>query len=179
MTPKPNHYVNNKLLYEQMALYIAKVREADAKGEERPRIPNSIGSDIWKIAEGLGKRPNFSGYSYLEEMKSDGIENCIQYIHNFNPDKFKNAFGYFNKIIWFAFLRRIEKEKKQQYIKYKLSCSTVSDSMPSSHVIAGTRQDHTIEMHKKMDAFALKFETDNNIKPKKTPKGLEKFIEDE
>lgn len=168
---KPVHYVNNKLLYEQMVVYIASVRKADEKGEERPRIPNSIGLAIWKIAEGLGKRPNFSGYSYIEEMKSDGIENCIQYIHNFNPDKFKNAFGYFNKIIWFAFLRRIEKEKKQQYIKYKLSMN-----IPEGIQLPGTKQDHTVEVHKKMDEFAEKFETENNIKPKKQKKGIEVFL---
>ena len=73
------------------------------------------------IAQRLATRPNFSGYMYKDEMVSDGIENCLQYIHNFDPEKSSNPFAYFTQIIWYAFLRRISKEKKQMYIKFKAS----------------------------------------------------------
>ena len=80
------------------------------------------------IAQRLATRPNFSGYMYKEEMISDGIENCLQYIHNFNPEKSQNPFAYFTQIIWYAFLRRISKEKKQMYIKFKASQRQMLDS---------------------------------------------------
>jgi DNA-directed RNA polymerase specialized sigma24 family protein len=80
------------------------------------------------IAQRLATRPNFSGYMYKEEMVSDGIENCLQYIHNFNPEKSQNPFAYFTQIIWYAFLRRISKEKKQMYIKFKASQRQMYDN---------------------------------------------------
>ena len=66
---------------------------------------------VFKIANGLSYRPNFINYTYRQEMISDGIENCLQYIHNFDPEKSKNPFAYFTQIIYYAFIRRIQKEK--------------------------------------------------------------------
>ena len=57
---------------------------------------------------------------FRDDMISDGIENCVQYIHNFDPAKSKNPFAYFTQIIHYAFLRRIQKEKKQLDIKTKI-----------------------------------------------------------
>ena len=86
---------------------------------EPPVIPDYAGECFLKIAEKLSHRPNFINYAFREEMVSDGIENCLQYVHNFNPDKSNNPFAYFTQIIYYAFVRRIQKEKKQLYIKYK------------------------------------------------------------
>jgi len=117
MTKK--HYVNNKELYEIMVSYINKVREAEETDSPKPPVPNYVGKCLLQISNRLATKPNFSGYTYKEEMISDGIENCLQYIDNFNPDKSKNPFAYFTQIIYFAFIRRIQKEKKQTYIKHK------------------------------------------------------------
>jgi hypothetical protein len=163
------NYINNKDLLAAMVQYLADLKEAEEAGREKPRIPEYIGMAIFKISEGLGKKGNFRDYSFLSEMKSDGIENCMQYLHNFNPEKSTNPFAYFTRIIWFAFIRRIQKEKKQQYIKYKLSMQSMCDPSVTS--------DHTMEMHQKMAEMAEKFEKANNIKkPKK--KGVEKFTEE-
>ena len=86
---------------------------------EPPVIPDYAGECFLKIAEKLSHRPNFINYAFREEMVSDGIENCVMYANNFNPEKSQNPFAYFTQIIYYAFLRRIEKEKKQLYIKYK------------------------------------------------------------
>jgi hypothetical protein len=96
------------------------VAEAESKGLPSPVIPNYLGECVLKIATHLSYKPNFVNYSYREEMISDGVENCIQYMSNFDPDKSSNPFSYFTQVIWFAFLRRIAKEKKQTYIKGKL-----------------------------------------------------------
>ena len=95
-------------------------KDAEETGDEKPRISNYIGECFLKIANGLSYRPNFINYSYRQEMISDGIENCLQYIHNFDPDKSKNPFSYFTQIIYYAFIRRIQKEKKQAHIKNKM-----------------------------------------------------------
>ena len=83
--------------------------------EELPRISDYIGECFLKIIQnGLSYRPNFINYTYRQEMISDGIENCLQYIHNFNPEKSNNPFiTYFTQIIYYSFIRRIQKEKKQ------------------------------------------------------------------
>ena len=112
-------YVNNKEFYQAMIEWKILVKEAENTDESRPPITEYIGECFLKIAEHLSYRPNFMNYPYREEMIGDGIENCLLYAHNFDPDKSKNPFSYFTQIIYYAFLRRIEKEKKQSYIKYK------------------------------------------------------------
>jgi hypothetical protein len=124
--PRKRNYVNNKDLLEALIIYQKDCREAEDQGEETPRVPDYIGTCIFQIATRLATKPNFSGYSYKEDMISDGIENCLQYIHNFNPDKSQNPFAYFTQIIWYAFLRRIQKEKKQMYIRFKSSQSMMA-----------------------------------------------------
>ena len=113
------HYVNNAKFLEALKDWNDKCREAEEEGEPTPQVTNYIGECFLKIANGLSYRPNFINYTYKQEMISDGIENCLQYIHNFNPEKSKNPFAYFTQIIYYAFIRRIQKEKKQTHIKHR------------------------------------------------------------
>ena len=124
---KKRNYVNNKDLLESLIQYKEACKEAEDSGDQTPRVPDYIGECIFMIANRLATKPNFSGYSYKDDMISDGIENCLQYIHNFDPEKSKNPFAYFTQIIWYAFLRRIQKEKKQLYIRFKSSQKMLSD----------------------------------------------------
>ena len=114
-------YVNNKDFLAAMVQYRALVQEATEKKKDRPIVPTYVGECIMKIATHLARKPNFVNYTFKEEMISDGIENCLQYIDNFNPEKSNNPFAYFTQIIYFAFLRRIQKEKKNLFVKFKLS----------------------------------------------------------
>jgi hypothetical protein len=117
---KTENYVNNKEFLEAISVYRKKVLEAKEKGLPKPRVPNYIGDCFLKIATHLSYKPNFVNYMFRDEMISDGIENCLQYIHNFDPEKSSNPFAYFTQVIYFAFLRRIAKEKKQLEIKTKI-----------------------------------------------------------
>lgn len=120
MAKDPKHYVDNAKLHEAMTEYYNGYQEHLKTGVDKPVISNYIGECLYLIASGLSLKPRFRGYSFREEMISDGIENCIQYaLHNYNPYKTKNPFSYFTTIIKYAFLRRIEEEKKQQYLKHK------------------------------------------------------------
>ena len=123
---RKNEYVNNKDFLAALIKYRDDVRAAEADGKSRPRVPNYIGECIMKIATHLARKPNFINYTFKDDMISDGIENCLQYIDNFNPDKSNNPFAYFTQIIWYAFLRRIAKEKKQMYIRFKSSHNMVA-----------------------------------------------------
>ena len=114
-----NHYVNNEQFLQEMVAYKNLVKAAVSDNTERPRVPEYIGSCLFKIATHLARKPNFANYTFKEDMVSDGVENCLLYIDNFDPEKSKNPFAYFTQIIYFAFLRRIQKEKKHMYIKYK------------------------------------------------------------
>tara|TARA_R100000479_G_scaffold168729_1_gene109924 strand:- start:154 stop:696 length:543 start_codon:yes stop_codon:yes gene_type:complete len=114
-------YVNNKDFLAAMITYREDVNKAKEKNKDRPIVPTYVGECIMKIATHLARKPNFVNYTFKEEMISDGIENCLQYIDNFNPDKSNNPFAYFTQIIYFAFLRRIQKEKKNLFVKFKLS----------------------------------------------------------
>ncbi len=114
------HYVNNKDFLQAIIERKELLAEAEAADEPKPQISKYLGSCILKIANHLSYRPNFINYTYREEMISDGIENCLQYIDKFDPEKSKNPFAYFTQIIYFAFIRRITKEKKQQSIKEKI-----------------------------------------------------------
>ena len=119
MAKNTTHYIDNKQFFLAMSEWKTLVIEAENIGEGRPPVSEYIGECFLKIAEHLAFKPNFMNYAYKEEMIGDGIENCLMYAHNFDPTKSKNPFSYFTQIIYYAFLRRIEKEKKQSYIKFK------------------------------------------------------------
>ena len=117
---RSEHYVNNKEFLNAIVIYRNQCKRAEEAGELRPRITNYLGECFLKIATHLSYKPNFVNYMFKDDMVCDGIENCVQYINNFNPEKSKNPFAYFTQIIHYAFLRRIQKEKKQLEIKTKI-----------------------------------------------------------
>ena len=113
------HYVDNAVFLEAMIEYKKQYHISKSNDEELPIISEYLGSVFLKIAQRLSFRPNFINYAFKDDMISDGIENCLHYIHNFDPEKSSNPFAYFTQIIYYAFIRRIQKEKKQLYIKFK------------------------------------------------------------
>ena len=117
---KSEHYVNNKEFLAALIKYREDREIARLQDKPRPVIPRYIGECFLKIANHLSFKPNFVNYMFKEDMISDGIENCVQYIHNFDPEKSKNPFAYFTQIIHYAFLRRIQREKRQLEIKNKI-----------------------------------------------------------
>ena len=117
---KTENYVNNRDFLDALMVYRKEVAAAEAEGKVKPRVPPYIGECFLKIATHLSYKPNFVNYMFREDMICDGIENCLTYIHNFDPEKSTNPFAYFTQIIYFAFLRRISKEKKQLEIKTKI-----------------------------------------------------------
>ena len=125
---KGEHYVNNKEFLKAMVEWRERCVAAEDAGKPRPPITNYIGECFLKIATHLSYRPNFINYTYRDEMISDGIENCLQYVKNFNPEKSKNPFAYFTQIIYYAFLRRITKEKKQTHVRNKIIENTQFES---------------------------------------------------
>ena len=173
--PKTVHYVNNRQMYETMKVYIKAVRRARREKEDPPRIPEYIGECVYLICNKLSLKPQFSGYTWRDEMISDGIENCIVAIDNFDPKKSDNPFAYFTMIAWNAFIRRIQREKKQTYIKHKnMQNSFITDEL-ASEFGASAQGDH------KSDDVIRDFEEKaaaNKKKKKKTAKkrGLENFI---
>jgi DNA-directed RNA polymerase specialized sigma24 family protein len=120
------HYVDNSAFLKALTVYAEAVKKAKKKQKDKkdkkhlPRIPEYVGECLLKIATRYAHRPNFMNYTFRDDMVMDGVENCLIYLHNFNPKKSKNPFSYFTTIIHYAFLRRILREKKQTYTKYKL-----------------------------------------------------------
>ena len=141
---KSEHYVNNKQLLEALIVYRAKVATAKENDLPKPRITNYLGECFLKIATHLSYKPNFVNYMFREDMISDGIENCVQYIHNFDPEKSRNPFAYFTQIIHYAFLRRIQKEKKQLEIKTKIIEKSGYDEVMNvdDNSLAGSSSDY-------------------------------------
>ena len=123
------HYVDNKKFLVAMIEHREKVQKAEDKKRKAPMVTNYIGECFLKIANHLSYRPNFINYTYRDDMISDGIENCLQYMRNFNPEKSSNPFAYFTQIIYYAFIRRIQKEKKQQLVKSRLIINSGVENM--------------------------------------------------
>ena len=123
------HYVDNKKFLEAMIEYRDRCEKAKNRNRKKPEVTNYIGECFLKIANHLSYRPNFINYTFRDDMISDGIENCLQYMDNFNPDKSNNPFAYFTQIIYYAFIRRIQKGKKQIQIKSKLIANTGVENM--------------------------------------------------
>lgn len=113
------HYIDNKEFLAAISEYRTRRLEAEAAGDPKPRVTNYLGECMVKIANHLAYKANFVNYTFRDEMILDGIENCITYIDNFDPEKSKNPFAYFTQITYYAFIRRIQKEKKQMDTKYR------------------------------------------------------------
>ena len=171
---KGKHYVDNKKFLEAMVEWKTKCEKAEEMGEESPPITNYIGECFLKIATHLSYRPNFINYTYRDDMISDGIENCLQYVANFNPEKSKNPFAYFTQIIYYAFLRRISKEKKQTHVRNKIIEKTAYEAWTT---MDGDDTSYSVEG---FDPNIMLPEEDV-YKPKKKltdkSKGLEPFME--
>ena len=176
------HYVDNKKLYQAIVEYRKVVKECEEAGKERPPIPRYVGECMLLIAKRLSTRPNFVNYPYREEMISDGVENCVCYFDNYNPERYDNPFAYFTQIIYFAFLRRIHKEKKQLYVKHKALENSIlfNEMFEVGESDDGEYRVSTSDLdNENMSDFIKTFESNLDKKRKKRKKGLEKFIEDE
>jgi hypothetical protein len=113
-------YVSNKDFFVAIVERKELLKKAEENGLPIPQISNYLGECILKIANNLANKGNFNGYSFKDEMICDGIENCIKYFDKFNPEKSSNPFSYYTQIIYFAYLRRIAKEKQQYQLKHKI-----------------------------------------------------------
>ena len=175
-----NHYVNNADFLKALIQYKKDCRKAKRDGTSKPKIPDYVGKCLMLIAENLSHKPNFISYSFRDEMIADGIENCIMYFDNFDPKKSKNPFAYFTQIIYFAFLRRIHKEKKQLYVKYKSTEQIgVLDEYEQFELeeTGGTTKQY--EVYDNISEFIQNYEQSKLSKKKKSKKSLELLIDED
>jgi hypothetical protein len=188
------HYVNNKEFSQAVGDYVRSCREAEKEGKSSPIISRYIGECFLKMSNKIASRPNFFGYSYKDEMIMDGVENCVKAIENYDIEKaaslsksgVANAFGYFTRIIWFAFLRRIQKEKKQQEIKEKVmdqadisDFAEVGNSTMGNSLVANARKHNDMLKGKNNDGLTSEERKIIKAAEKKErgPMGLENFYE--
>ena len=172
--PKKPHYVDNKKFLQAMIDW----RKTWPDEENIPPVTDYIGECFLKIANHLAYRPNFINYTYREEMVSDGIENCLQYVKNFNPEKSSNPFAYFTQIIYYAFLRRIQREKKQVLVKQKIIANTDTDEfLTQLDGDDGQYKNQMIEFLKANQGNVVEEPKTKKQKKQDKQKNLEKFME--
>ena len=152
------YYVDNKLFLKEITEYVTIYNDSL---QDKPKINDYLGECFLNIAKKLSNKPNFVNYSFKEEMISDGVENALQYMHNFNPLKSENPFAYFTQIIMFAFLRRIMKEKRQLYVKFRLTEDAFLHEEPYNKKYINDKSDEN------MRNFIQKFE--ESIDKKRKP----------
>lgn len=187
---KPNHYVNNEELLAELTKHKTAKREAELLGLDPPRIPNSIGAMILKICQRLSYSPNFINYSFREEMVGDAIENCIMYLDNFDP-KFvsergtkPNPFAYFTQIAWYAFIRRIDREKTQfqkkaRYLQHSLVMDqSFFESISDHDSDEGFRNDYMDHLLRYYEAEIVEPKPRKKRKTKEATDEADKFEKD-
>ena len=171
------HYVDNKKFLAEMTKFRARVIRAKDSGRKRPMVTNYIGECFLKIANHLAYRPNFINYTFRDDMISDGIENCLQYMDNFNPEKSTNPFAYFTQIIYYAFIRRIQKEKKQVIVKQKIIENADTESFLTQLDGDDTQyKNQMIEFLKANQGNVVEEPKTKKQKKKAKQKNLEKFM---
>lgn len=175
-------YVNKTKFLESLIQYKKEILEASLSGSPKPRVPEYVGECIIKITENIAKRPNFSGYTFIEDMKGDAIENCLLYLENFDDKKSENPFGYFSQIIWYAFLRRIDSESNETYIKFK---SLLESELYNNHKFEGKKflnlnkavlNDNTKHIIEKYEEKKARRKNKKKIEYKYIPTKLEEFM---
>ena len=129
MNTARGHYVDNREFLKALIEYRRVCWRAKRRNRSNPQIPEYIGECFLRIATHLSYKPNFINYTFREDMIADGVENCVTYMHNFNPRKSRNPFGYFTSVIYYAFVRRIQRERKHTYLRYKL----IEDAVNHGH----------------------------------------------
>lgn len=160
---KSKDYVDNKAFLEAIKIYQKECRKAKREKREKPRLTPYLGECIWKMANKMTNHRLFYRLSYRDEMASDAIENCIQYFDNFDSRKYSNPFGYFTQIIAHAFIRRINKEERQQYTKCKMFIN--SDMYAEFREEAGALQSK--EVYDNIGTFMENFEAKESEKKEK------------
>ena len=178
-TTKKEHYVNNKEFLAAMTEYTKNVNRAKRNKQPKPPVTDYIGSCFLKIANHLSYRPNFINYTFRDDMISDGIENCLQYLDNFNPEKSNNPFAYFTQIIYYAFVRRIQKEKKQVTIKQKLIMEANYDDLSLQPGEDREFKNQFTEFLQKNTVIDEPAKKKKKEKKKKTKSTLEYFINED
>lgn len=146
---KTAHYVDNKKFLEALIEHRQKVVEAQELGIEKPIVSRYLGECFIKIATHLSYKANFINYTFKDDMISDGIENCLTAVEKFDPARSSNPFAYYTQIIYFAFVRRIQKEKKQQATKYKLLENIDIDQLVTQAQDNEEMVNHLLEMVRK------------------------------
>lgn len=178
-----NDYVDNVMFLKEIIAYKKLVSDAKHTGGEKPRLPEYVGQCFMLIAQNLSHKPQFSGYTFKEEMIGDAIENCVMYADNFNPKVGKKPFAYFTQIVYYAFVRRIQREKKQLYVKYK-STEIIGILDEFDQMDSGDGYARQFEMYDNISTFIEKFETAKAEKKDKARRNaakmnLERFIDEE
>ena len=176
---KKREYVNNVDFMNALIQYKQDTDNAIKNNLPKPQIPNYIGECFQKIANGLSQKPNFINYTYKDEMIADGVENCLMYFSNFDPSKTQNPFAYFTQIIYYAFLRRIQKEKKQMYIKCKVTEQMgILDEYELQELEEMSNSPRQFELYENIADFIENFEVAKKKKIINKSKGLDNFFEE-
>lgn len=176
-----NHYVNNEDFLQAMIDFRESCEIAKNEGKPRPVIPEYIARCIMMIAEKLSRKPNFYSYTFREDMVGDAIKNCILYIDNFDPSISRNPFAYFTQIIYYAFIQRIQKERKQLYVKYKSTemLSVLGDYEQYEMTdMDGEGDGRQFELYENISEFIDNYEVKNNIKKTKKKRKEQERKED-
>lgn len=159
-----NHYINNKEFYAAIAEYHSRCLTLVAEGKQKPRIPEFIGKCILQIATNLGRKRQYSGYAYLDEMIADACSQCVRYLHIFDPARSTNPFSFFTQCCYHSFIHRIGVEKKQLYIKIK----SVVESPVLGETANTEEGDHSLDnieaAFENMHQFVGEYEDKHNLR---------------
>ena len=178
--PNSAHYIDNKEFLARISEYRESRIEAEESGEEKPQVTNYLGECFVKIANHLAYKSNFVNYTFRDEMILDGIENCLTYMDNFDPAKSKNPFAYFTQITYYAFIRRIQKEKRQQETKMKYIKSLDLEQMLEQGADGDTHSNEYLNYMKQIieQSDADKEAAEKQNKGKKMPKRRPKYLDE-
>lgn len=163
MATTRTHYVPNDKLLATIVEHQEALRQAKKNRTTPPPLPDYLGESFLKIADRLARKPNFASYTFREDMIADAVENCCQYAGNFDPAKSSNPFSYFTQIIYFAFLRRISREKKHLYVKYK-AMELQGLTNPSLQSEESNQSGSKVNLYDNIQEFIHAFETTHEQK---------------
>ena len=110
--PRKVNYLNNK----DLLIEVAKSKE-NIQANGQPMMTDKLAHMLQTLAARYGKKGNFAGYSYNDDMQAFAMMMLVRTWKSFDPAKSNNPFAFFTQCIKNSFIQFLNSERRQRDVR--------------------------------------------------------------